>query len=87
MSRFYDNTKDREEARARAERRREKLAAYLSKLSFGGIAVGAGVMFVKDPMNLWCVEAVILGVYLTVIFAYIACEILKYNNKKLMSCI
>ena len=68
----------------------EKLAGYffdLFKLSFGGIAVGAGVMFVKDPTNLWCVEAVILGVYLTVIFAYIACEILKYNNKKLMSCI
>ena len=33
MSKFYEDQKSREEARARAERRKEKLASYLYDLS------------------------------------------------------
>lgn len=80
MSRFYDNTKDREEARARAERRREKLAAYLydlSKLSFGGVVIGASLTWLNDTGNTLYIIAIIVGLLIAIEFAIIANELLK----------
>ncbi len=62
---------------------REKVASYLfdmSKLAFGGVAVGAGFALISNPTNRWYLQSLMFGVYLTFVFAYIAYKILQYNN-------
>ena len=80
MSNFYDNQKSREEARARAERRKEKLAAYLydlSKLSFGGVVIGASLTWLNDTGNTLYIIAIVVGLLIAIEFAIIANELLK----------
>lgn len=80
MSKFYEDQKSREEARARAERRKEKLASYLydlSKLSFGGVVIGASLTWLNDTGNTLYIIAIIVGLLIAIEFAIIANELLK----------
>lgn len=80
MSKFYEDQKSREEARARAERRKEKLASYLydlSKLSFGGVVIGASLTWLNNTGNTLYIIAIIVGLLIAIEFAIIANELLK----------
>ena len=80
MSKFYEDQKSRGEARARAERRKEKLASYLydlSKLSFGGVVIGASLTWLNDTGNTLYIIAIIVGLLIAIEFAIIANELLK----------
>lgn len=80
MSRFYDDMKSREEARARAEKRKEKLSTYfydLSKLSFGGSVFAAVFAWINDVENYWYVVVLVVGILVTIIFAMFANKLLK----------
>lgn len=80
MSKFYENMKDREEARARAEKRKERLAQYLfdlSKLSFGGSVFAAVFAWINDISNYWYLVVLAVGLLATVMFAKLANNILK----------
>ena len=80
MSKFYEDQKSREEARVRAERRKEKLASYLydlSKLSFGGVVIGASLTWLNDTGNTLYIIAIIVGLLIAIEFAIIANELLK----------
>lgn len=80
MSKFGEDQKSREEARARAERRKEKLASYLydlSKLSFGGVVIGASLTWLNDTGNTLYIIAIIVGLLIAIEFAIIANELLK----------
>lgn len=80
MSKFSDKQKSKEEARARAEKRKEKLAAYLydlSKLSFGGVVIGASLTWLNDTGNTLYIIAIIVGLLIAIEFAIIANELLK----------
>lgn len=81
--------KERKRIRNRIEMEcsvREKLAGYLfdmSKLTFAGVAVGSGFSLISNPTNHWYINSLMLGVYLTYMFAYIAYSILIYNKELL----
>lgn len=80
MSKFYDNTKTKEEARVRTDRRKERLAQYLfdlSKLSFGGSVFAAVFAWINDINNYWYLIVLAVGLIATVIFAKLANSILK----------
>lgn len=80
MSKFYDEQKNREEARARAEKRKERLAQYLfdlSKLSFGGSVFAAVFAWINDISNYWYLVVLAVGLLATVMFAKLANNILK----------
>ena len=80
MSRFYDNTKAKEEVRVKNSLRREKLATYffdLSKLSFGGSAFAAVFAWINDVGNYWYLVVLIVGLVATIIFAIFANKLLK----------
>lgn len=80
MSKFYEDQKSREEAKARAERRKEKLASYLydlSKLSFGGVVIGASLTWLNNTGNTLYIIAIIVGLLIAIEFAIIANELLK----------
>lgn len=80
MSRFYDNTKAKEEVRVKNSLRREKLASYffdLSKLSFGGSAFATVFAWINDITNYWYVVVFAVGMAATIIFAVMANKLLK----------
>lgn len=80
MSKFYENMKGKEEARARADRRNEKLAAYLydiSKLSLGGVVFTSAFGWFNDKDNCEYAIMALVGFIMTVSFAIAANKILK----------
>ena len=80
MSKFYDNTKAKEEGRAKSSLRREKLASYffdVSKLSLGGVVFTACFGWLNDKDNSMYIVAVIIGLAITIILAVIANKLLK----------
>lgn len=80
MSKFYEDQKSKEEARARAERRKDKLASYLydlSKLSFGGVVIGAAFAWASDMSNTVFVYVMLIGLLATIELAIVANKLLK----------
>lgn len=80
MSRFYDNTKAKEEVRVKNSLRREKMATYfydLSKLSFGSSVFATVFAWINDISNYWYVVVFFVGVITTIVFAVFANKLLK----------
>ena len=80
MSKFSDEQKSKEEARARADRRNEKLAAYLydiSKLSLGGVVFTSAFAWFSDKSNFEYAYMALVGFVMAVSFAVAANKLLK----------
>lgn len=80
MSRFYDDMKSREEARARADRRNEKLASYffdVSKLSLGGVVFTSAFAWFSNKSNFEYAYMALVGFVMAVSFAVAANKLLK----------
>lgn len=80
MSKFSENTKEYEKKEKKENNRKDKLASYfydLSKLSFGGVAIGSGISWVNDIKRFELMLILLFGVYLTFAFAYLANKTLK----------
>lgn len=83
MGKFYDNVKKEEGRRERKHQAWDRLAGFvfdLAKLSFAGVAVGAGISYVNDTTNELFLWVLALGLYLTCVLACIAFVIIKYNK-------
>lgn len=83
MSKFYDDMKKEEGRKERKHQAWDRLAGFvfdLAKLSFAGVAVGAGISYVNDTTNDLLLWVLVLGISLTFGFAYLAFMIIKYNK-------
>lgn len=80
MSKYYDNTKAKEEVRVKNSLRREKLASYffdVSKLSLGGVVFTSAFGWFSDKDNYFYMAMAAFGIVMVVIFAVIANKLLK----------
>ena len=83
MSKFADNTEKRTAISNREYSRKEKMAGYfydLSKLSFGGVVIGAGASWLGSKDDSIYLYVLILGLYITIGLAYTANRILRPNK-------
>lgn len=80
MSKYYDNTKAKEEGRTKNSLRREKLASYffdVSKLSLGGVVFTSAFGWFNDKDNYEYLAMVGFGLLLVIGSAFVANKLLK----------
>ena len=80
MSKFYNDHKQKEDARVRHSARRDKLASYffdVSKLSLGGVVFTSAFAWFNDKDNFEYAIMALVGMFMVIIFAVIANKLLK----------
>lgn len=80
MGNFATGVKEKEKREERDKVRREKLASFFydsAKLFLGGIVIGNIIQLTSSSFDNYKIFAIILGVFATWAFAYIANNILK----------